>query len=125
MRYARLTVQHSAAFTQFPHHLALADFLFACPRLALERPDPAHIPHSCLNVFDVELVFEADGKAVEGSDRGLVFGVVGVEGAGVCDGGVEEDFVEAVELYQPISKAISLVPFPLILSMTFITQQQD
>jgi len=46
----------------------------------------------------VKLVFEADREAVERADCVVVLGIVGVEGFCRGDGGVEEDFVEAVEL---------------------------
>jgi hypothetical protein len=103
MRYARLAEQHSSAISQLAHHLALHVLLFPSARLAFEGTDPADISHSGLYILDVELVFETDGEAVQGSDGCLVLGVVGVEGLCGGDGGVEEDLVEAVELQRLIT----------------------
>jgi len=46
----------------------------------------------------MELVLQRDGHTVQWAFGLLVFGVVCVEGFGVCNGGVEKCLVEAVDL---------------------------
>jgi hypothetical protein len=98
VRHARLAERHSPTRPQLSYHLTLHNLLFPRPRLPFKRADPAHVPHGSLDIFDVELVFKANGEAVEGSDGGVVLGVVVVQLLRGGDGGVEEDLVEAVKL---------------------------
>lgn len=67
--------------------------------VALECAHPADVAHRGLDALYVELVFRADGEAVEWSDWSLVLGQVCIEGFCIFDGGVEEDLVEATDLY--------------------------
>lgn len=46
----------------------------------------------------MKLIFETDWQTMERSDRFLVFGVIVVKLLGVCNCGVEEDFVKAANL---------------------------
>ena len=98
MRYTRLTKQDSPTLPQLAYHLTLHPLLLPGPGFAFKGADPTYIAHGGFDVFDVKLVFEADREAVERADCVVVLGIVGVEGFCRGDGGVEEDFVEAVEL---------------------------
>lgn len=62
-------------------------------RLALEGVDPSNVAHCCFHALDVELILQADGQAVKGTEWFSSFGIVIVEHTGSFEGSVEEDFV--------------------------------
>ncbi len=66
------------------------------PRVA---SDPSDVAHRRIKTLDVELILQADRKAMERAEGSLVVGVVGVEGSCELKGSVKEDFVEAVILF--------------------------
>lgn len=100
MRDGGLDVQDCAAGAQFAHHFGLVDAGAGVIGVAFEGVYPADVAHGSLDAADVELVLQGNGKAVERTDRLLEFGIVGVEGFGDGERGVEEDFVEAVDLFR-------------------------
>lgn len=51
-----------------------------------------------LHALDVELIFQADGQAMQRPDWFLVLRIVCVKALGGFDGGIKEDFVQTIEL---------------------------
>jgi hypothetical protein len=60
--------------------------------------NPAHVTHGGLDAAEVDLVCQASGQAMQGSEGAPVLGVVRVEELCGVDSLVEKDLVEAVEL---------------------------
>ena len=108
LRQAGLAIEHRAEGQQLAGNLTLH---LVCPAGIPDpkiAPDPSNVPHCCVDALDVELVFQADGKAVEWTEDGFLVSEVGVEGPGALDGLVEEDLVETIVLFT----ARALVPLP-------------
>lgn len=61
----------------------------------------------------MELVFQTNGEAMEGTEGCVVLRIVCVEGFGIFDGGGEEDFVEAVCLMNVVSSLPMIYSLPL------------
>lgn len=100
MGQARLAIQHCAKGQQLARNLTLH---LMCPAGILDpkiAPDPSNVPHCRVNTLDVELIFQADGKAVEWAEDGFFVGEEGVEVLGALDGLVEEDLVKTIVLIE-------------------------
>lgn len=77
-----LSSQHSPARVRFLR-----------PRGGFRRTD-----HVSLHAFDVELIFQADGQTVQGTNWRLMLRKVCVEAFGGLDGRIEEDFMQTTDL---------------------------
>ena len=99
MRRACLAIEHRAEGQQLADNLTLHLVRPAGIPDPKIPPDPPNVPHCCVDALDVELVFQADRKAVEWAEDGFLVSEVGVERPGALDGLVEEDLVETIVLF--------------------------
>lgn len=76
MWHTSLDIENCSQASQLAYHLALIHALFAGSFFALEGVDPADVAHARLDILDVELVLETDGKAVEGTNWSIVLCIV-------------------------------------------------
>lgn len=59
---------------------------------------PGDKSHSCVNSFDVKIVFKGNRQTVKGTKRSLVLGIFGIDAGSNFERFFKEDFGETVSL---------------------------
>lgn len=59
---------------------------------------PGDKSHSCVNAFDVKIVFERNWQTVKGTKRSLVLGIFGIDASSNSERFFKEDFGKTVGL---------------------------
>lgn len=87
----RLAEEHSTALS---HDLGHFTLLLLLGRII----GPGDKSNSCVNAFNVKVVFEGNWKAVKRTKRGLALGIFGIDASSSIERFFKDDFSETVGL---------------------------
>lgn len=88
-----LAVEHCPGSAELFNELTFVSEIARIIRLALEGVYPSDVTHCRFHALYMELILQADGQAVKGTEWFSSFGIVIVEHTGSFERSVEEDFV--------------------------------